>query len=139
MPGTRAAASSSAAKAAWAKAGSSATSRVRAAEPSSSAPARATSASSRRWILTARDAEVSAAGRALLDESFARREAVALPLEPLTLEHVSEIVDSLGIEFLRGGTIAATLLRRCGGNPLYLLETLKAWLVQGDAGAPAPG
>ena len=57
-----------------------------------------------------------------------------MPLEPLTLAHVSEIVDSLGIASLRGGTIAATLLRHCGGNPLYLLETLKAWLVRGDAG-----
>ena len=92
-------------------------------------------ASTRRWILTARDAEVSAPGRLLLDETLAHREAVAVPLEPLTLAHVSEIVDSLGIASLRGGTTAATLLRHCGGNPLYLLETLKAWLVRGDAGA----
>ena len=96
-------------------------------------------ASTRRWILTARDAEVSAPGRLLLDEALAQREAVAVPLEPLTLAHVSEIVDSLGIASLRGGTIAATLLRHCGGNPLYLLETLKAWLVRGDAGAGVAG
>ena len=95
--------------------------------------------STRRWILTARDAEVSAPGRLLLDEALARREAVAVPLEPLTLAHISEIVDSLGIESLRGSTTAATLLRHCGGNPLYLLETLKAWLVRGDAGAITAG
>ena len=68
-------------------------------------------ASTRRWILTARDAEVSAPGRLLLDETLAHREAVAVPLEPLTLANVSEIVDSLGIASLRGGTTAATLLR----------------------------
>ena len=66
---------------------------------------------------------------------LARREARAVPLAPLTLAHISEIVDSLGIASLRGAAIAATLLRHCGGNPLYLLETLKAWLVRGDAGA----
>ena len=50
MPGTRAAAPSSPAKAAWARAGWSATSRARAAEPSSSARVPATSASSTpRW------------------------------------------------------------------------------------------
>jgi DNA-binding SARP family transcriptional activator len=91
-------------------------------------------ASSRRWILTARDAEVSAPGRTLLDEALGRGEAVAVPLAPLTLAHVAEIVDSLGIASLRGDAIAATLLRHCGGNPLYLLETLKAWLVRGEAG-----
>ena len=32
---------------------------------------------------------------------------------------------------------AATLLRHCGGNPLYLLETLKAWLARGGAGRDA--
>jgi len=92
-------------------------------------------ASTRRWIVTARDAEVSAPGRLLLDEVLARHEAVTVPLEPLTLAHVAEIVDSLGIESLRGSTIAPTLLRHCGGNPLYLLETLKVWLVRGDVAA----
>ncbi|HSC62450.1 MAG TPA: AAA family ATPase, partial [Caldimonas sp.] len=96
-------------------------------------------ASTRRWILTARHAEVSPAGRVLLDEALATREAAAVPLEPLGLEHVAQIVDSLGIESLSGEAIAPTLLRHCGGNPLYLLETLKAWLVRGDAGGRAVG
>ena len=84
-------------------------------------------ASTRRWILTARDAEVSAPGRLLLDETLAQREAVAVPLEPLTLAHVSEIVDSLGIASLRGGDDrgdAAAPLRRQSAVPARDAEGL---------------
>jgi predicted ATPase len=62
-----------------------------------------------------------------------------VPLEPLSLDDVAEIVDSLGIDTLHGSTLAPTLLRHCGGNPLFLLETLKAWLVRGDVGARGAG
>src|SRR6185295_11307451 len=89
-------------------------------------------ASRRRWIVTARAGEVSAAGRTLLDEALAPGAVEWVALEPLTLADAGEIVDSLGIASLRGQTTAATLLRHCGGNPLYLLETLKAWLTRRD-------
>lgn len=92
------------------------------------------SASARRWIVTARPGETSPAGRMLLDDWLAQPEAMPVPLLPLTLEHVADIVDSFGIEALKGAAVAATLLRHCGGNPLYLLETLKAWLARADAG-----
>jgi DNA-binding SARP family transcriptional activator len=96
-------------------------------------------ASSRRWIVTARAGEVSAAGRTLLDEALAPGAVEWVALAPLTLAHAGEIVDSLGIASLRGEATAAALLRHCGGNPLYLLETLKAWLSGGDgAGGDAP-
>ena len=98
-------------------------------------------ASSRRWIVTARAGEVSIPGRALLDEVFAPDRAERVALAPLTLRDIAEIVDSLGIEGLQGQAIAATLLRHCGGNPLYLLETLKAWIGgrgrSGDGALPA--
>jgi len=96
-------------------------------------------ASTRRWIVTGRAAEISPPGRVLLDDWLAQPDAVRVPLEPLTLEDVAEIVDSLGIEALNGAASAATLLRHSGGNPLYLLETLKAWLARGDAGAGVEG
>jgi DNA-binding SARP family transcriptional activator len=99
----------------------------------------AVAASTRRWIVTARPGEVSPPGCVLLDDWLAQGDAVPVPLTPLTLEHVAEIVDSLDIEALRGGDVAATLLRHCGGNPLYLLETLKAWLSRGDVGSDAGG
>ena len=95
----------------------------------------------RRWIVTARAGEVSIPGRALLDEVLAPGSAERVALAPLTLGDIAEIVDSLGIEALQGHAIAATLLRHCGGNPLYLLETLKAWIGGrgrgGDGALPA--
>jgi hypothetical protein len=46
-------------------------------------------------------------------------------------------VDSLGIASLAGAEHAPALLRHTGGNPLYLLETVKAWLSQGDSRLPS--
>lgn len=88
-------------------------------------------ASTRRWIVTGRPAEVAPPGRALLDDGS---DAVQVPLLPLTQDDIAAIVDSLGIEALDGAATAATLLRHTGGNPLYLLETLKAWFTGGEAG-----
>lgn len=94
-------------------------------------------ASSRRWIVAARPAEVSPTGHRLLGEWLAQTDAVQVPLAPLTLANVAEIVDSLDITGLDGDGNAATLLRHSGGNPLYLLETLKAWLARGEPGEGA--
>ena len=96
------------------------------------------SSSRRRWIVTARLAEVSPAGRQLLDDWLARPDGVRIALAPLTQAHVAELVDSLGIAGLNGAANAATLLRHSGGNPLYLLETVKAWFMRGDASSDAP-
>ncbi|HEX6706384.1 MAG TPA: AAA family ATPase [Albitalea sp.] len=90
--------------------------------------------SPRRWIVTARAGEVSPAGRTWLDGGLAQPDAVQVSLEPLSLAQVAEVVDSLGIEAFDGAAVAATLMRHCGGNPLFLLETLKAWLAGGHAG-----
>lgn len=91
----------------------------------------AMAASKRRWVVTARPAEVSEPGRQLLDDWLMQPEAMPVPLAPLSLHDIAEIVDSLCIEGLSGAACATTLLRHCGGNPLYLLETLKAWLARG--------
>ena len=96
------------------------------------------SSSMRRWIVTARPAEVSPEGRQLLDDWLTQPEAVRVALAPLTQTHVAELVDSLGITGLNGAASAATLLRHSGGNPLYLLETVKAWFMRGDASSGAP-
>ncbi len=90
------------------------------------------SSSRRRWIVTARPGEVSPAGRQLLDGGLAQPDTVRVLLMPLTQTHVAELVDSLGIAGLNGAATAATLLRHSGGNPLYLLETVKAWFMRGD-------
>jgi DNA-binding SARP family transcriptional activator len=99
----------------------------------------AVAASARRWIVTARAAEASPPGQRLLDDWLAQSDAVQVRLAPLTLQHIAEIVDSLDVDGLSGAATAATLLRHSGGNPLYLLETLKAWIARGDAARDAAG
>ena len=94
------------------------------------------SGSRRRWLIAARAAEVSAPGRALLDGFVGQPETARIALQPLTLEQIAELVDSLGIASLQGAEQAPGLLRHTGGNPLYLLETVKAWLIQGDTRLP---
>ncbi len=84
--------------------------------------------SSRRWLVTARGAEVTDSGRALLDGFDARGHTERIELSPLTAEQIEAFVASLDITGLDVGRIAPALARHTGGNPLYLLETLKSWL-----------
>ena len=94
-------------------------------------------ASRKRWLITARQAEVPATARKLLDDALAPPDAEHVALAPLTLAQVAELVDSLGLGALSRAATAEALLRHSGGNPLYLLETVKAWLTQGDPGGDA--
>jgi tetratricopeptide (TPR) repeat protein len=95
-------------------------------------------ASKRCWIVTARLAEVTSPGRNAIDDWLAQPEIAQVPLLPLTLQQVAEVVDSLAIDGLHGSATAANLLRHSGGNPLFLLETLKAWFVSGDPATMGP-
>lgn len=88
------------------------------------------------WLVTARIGETSPAARRLIETWLSRPDAAHVPLQPLTLAEVAELVDTLGIAGLSGQRAAPALLQRSGGNPLFLLETLKAgWLQRGAAGA----
>jgi DNA-binding SARP family transcriptional activator len=95
-------------------------------------------ASKRHWLVAARPAELREGGRSLLDELLTQPDVVCVPLEPLTLAQVIDLVDSLGIDTLRGASAAEALLRHSGGNPLYLLETVKAWFARDHGGAEVP-
>jgi DNA-binding SARP family transcriptional activator len=86
------------------------------------------------WVLAFRAAELSPAGLSLVNDTL--QEARSLALAPLSLDAVAELVDTLGIDGLSGATLAAPLLRHTGGNPLYLLETVKALHQQGLAATP---
>jgi DNA-binding SARP family transcriptional activator/tetratricopeptide (TPR) repeat protein len=79
-----------------------------------------------RWLLTARPSELSPAGLRLVDACLSGPEAVQVPLGPLTRDEVAELIDSLGIPGLTGERSATPLLQRSGGNPLFLLEAVKA-------------
>jgi DNA-binding SARP family transcriptional activator len=88
-----------------------------------------------RWIVGARGAEVSDSGRALLDGFDARGDTVRLTLLPLNLAQVQELMLSLDLAGVDAAGLASPLLQHTGGNPLYLLEAVKAWLT-GGGGAP---
>jgi DNA-binding SARP family transcriptional activator len=85
------------------------------------------------WAAAARLAECGPAAQAWMAALRERPGAVDLPLQPLTQEQVRELVASLAIEGLDPDTAAPALWRHTGGNPMYLLETVKAWCSQGDA------
>jgi DNA-binding SARP family transcriptional activator len=90
-----------------------------------------------RWLAAFRGAEIGAPAQALADTLTGRSHAEPIVLQPLTVAQVSELIESLGIEELDAPTLAGALHQRTGGNPLFLLETLKALLLQGDA-TPTP-
>ncbi len=90
------------------------------------------------WLLAARSAELGEAGGWLTGAGMPR----TLTLAPLTRPQLQGLCVSLALPGLDADAMAPALLRHTGGNPLFLLETLKAWLLQArsraaDAAAPA--
>ena len=66
---------------------------------------------------------VSAAARVA---SFSgRSDATPVPLKALTADAVLPFIESLALPLVDAGAVAAALLRRVGGNPLHLLETIR--------------
>ena len=78
------------------------------------------------WVLAARPAEWVGPTREALAEATGEGRASIVALEPLTLDEIVELVDSLGLPQWRGADLAPALLRHTGGNPLFVLETLRA-------------
>jgi DNA-binding SARP family transcriptional activator len=81
------------------------------------------------WLLAWRPAEAGSPLHALLDRLTESARLVPIALAPLDAAALAELVDSLGLPGIAGHALAAGLLRRTGGNPLFVLETLKqAWV-----------
>jgi DNA-binding SARP family transcriptional activator len=91
------------------------------------------------WIVAMRSDELDAAAQALVDAQMRSARAQTVPLQPLDVAGVGALLDSLAIEGIGGAAQAEALHQRTGGNPLFLLETLKAALASRADGAPAPG
>lgn len=92
-----------------------------------------------RWVFAARPAELGSAARSLLERVCER--ATTIELAPLTEAAIAELVESLALPGIDAERVTPQLLRQTGGNPLFLLETLKSWLTQGavpEARLPAP-
>ena len=58
----------------------------------------------------------------------------SLALQALRADEVAELLGSLEIDGIGGAAQAESLQQRTGGNPLYLLETLKAALMSAPTG-----
>lgn len=86
-----------------------------------------------RWLAAARPAELGPAAQAVAEAAV----EAPLRLQALSLPAVAELLASLRLPEL-ARLDAAALYRQSGGNPLFLLELLKAWLAQpGEAEARA--
>lgn len=86
----------------------------------------------RRWLLAQRPAEGGCAARRLVDQLAERRQLCSVRLQPLDEAATAALVDDLGLHGLSGVAVADTLVRHTGGNPLFLLETLKHGLADGS-------
>ena len=85
------------------------------------------------WVLAYRPGELSSAAQGLVSECLRDTRTQALTLPPLSAAAVAGLIDSLGIAGLDGAELAPSLVRHTGGNPLYLLETIKGLLQRGSA------
>ena len=81
-----------------------------------------------RWIVAYRPVELAAEAQALCSELLQGDSARTRRLDPLTVIQIAELIDSLDVAELDGAKLAPALARHTGGNPLFLLETLKAML-----------
>lgn len=85
-----------------------------------------------RWALAQRPGEDNAAADRLQATLEEAQLMLIVPLGPLSEAEMRALVDSLGIAELDGATLAPTLVRRTGGNPLFALEVLKHGLATDD-------
>ena len=94
------------------------------------------------WLFGARPA--GDAGTALADVLAAlvaleRPRVLRIELQPLAREQVHELLESLALPEIDAPSWADSLWQHSGGNPLFLLETVRAWLRRDPGVAAAPG
>ncbi|MGZ9031041.1 MAG: ATP-binding protein, partial [Burkholderiaceae bacterium] len=86
----------------------------------------------RCWLLAARPAELSPAARELRISLTELQRLSTVSLSALDAGAIAALVDGLAIEGLQADELAEPLLRHTGGNPLFVLETLKQGLTDGS-------
>jgi len=89
-----------------------------------------------RWIIAQRPAE-AAADVSLLAAFAESPQARWVRLEPLAADELHELVASLDLPGVEPERLAPALLRHTGGNPLFVIETLRAAVQRGGAGSVA--
>jgi DNA-binding SARP family transcriptional activator len=91
-----------------------------------------------RFALALRPGEAPECVSALLDRLTTEARLSRIVLEPLDTDEIRSLVDSLEIPNLDGASWTARLERLVGGNPAFLLESLKMVLSENPArSAPA--
>lgn len=97
-------------------------------------------APARRWLFATRPAEMPPAAQSLRDALLELHRLVPVALAPLDADAAGTLVATLGIaalDSLGAGTLGPALVRHGGGNPLFMLETLKQGLLEGRLAAMA--
>ena len=90
------------------------------------------------WILAMRPDELGAETSALVQAHAGSTRAVTLQLQALDVDEIAALLGSLSIPGVGGTAQAESLRRHTGGNPLYLLETLRLALAAKGAAALVP-
>ncbi|WP_330833923.1 ATP-binding protein [Piscinibacter sp.] len=90
-----------------------------------------------RWIFAGRGAELRPGIVARLDALAAEHRSASLRLAPLDAECTAELLDSLRLAGIGGAAQALQLHRHTGGNPMFVLEAVRA-LCSGAATSGLP-
>ncbi len=85
-----------------------------------------------RWLFAQRPAETPPAATALRHALTELQRLTVVVLTPLDRQAATELVDTLAVPGLQGQAMAAQLVQHSGGNPLFMLETLKQGLQDGS-------
>lgn len=85
-----------------------------------------------RWLFAQRPAEAPPAAVALRHALTELQRLSVVVLTPLDQQAATELVDTLAVPGLQGQAMAAQLVQHSGGNPLFMLETLKQGLQDGS-------
>jgi DNA-binding SARP family transcriptional activator len=86
----------------------------------------------RRWLLAQRPAEGSSVARDLCTALAESGRLVRVPLAPLSAEATALLIEDLAVAGLDAQALAPALARHTGGNPLFLLESIKQGLASGS-------
>lgn len=91
------------------------------------------------WLLALRPAEAGGATAKALATLDGQAGTLSIALRPLDRDAVATLLGTLALDGLGDATRAPALHRHTGGNPMYVLETLRAALERpGSADAPWP-
>jgi DNA-binding SARP family transcriptional activator len=85
-----------------------------------------------RWLFAHRPAETPAAARHLHEALAETGRLAVIKLAPLNEAATLSLLEGLAIPGLEGQTLAPALVQHTGGNPLFMLETLKQGLLDGS-------